>query len=278
MSVTTALKRWLGRHPVLKATLRAVLAPVRGGESTGYHRLDKSQSSAASAQLRAAWQAESMPQRQRRGVDEQLAAFRRGDETPVFDALVRMLRPLVDSFEPDVRISLLEVGCSSGYHAEVLAERQLRVSYQGCDYSPAFVRMAHEYYPNLPFSVADATALPMPSDSVDIVLSGCCLLHIPEYEQAIRESARVARRYVVFHRTPVLHNAPTTYFRKRAYDVETIEIHFNEEELVGLFARCGLRVIGLATLNVSWKSGAMYATKGYVCEKCATSSGALGGA
>jgi hypothetical protein len=107
----------------------------------------------------------------------------------------------------------------------------------------------------------------MPSDSFDIVISGCCLLHIANFEEAIKESARVSSRYVLFHRTPVLHMAPTTFFRKLAYGIQTIEIHFNEEELLSLFRKHGLSVIAISTLDISWKAGDAYATKEYICEK-----------
>jgi SAM-dependent methyltransferase len=35
--------------------------------------------------------------------------------------------------------SILEVGCSSGYHAEVFKKAGLKISYTGCDYSKAFI-------------------------------------------------------------------------------------------------------------------------------------------
>jgi ubiquinone/menaquinone biosynthesis C-methylase UbiE len=266
------LRSFFERHPVLKAVVKAAVAPVRGGASRAYQRVAAGESSRQGAALRGAWQSESIPGEQRRLVDQQLAAYRAGQTIPAFDALVRLLEPLVASIGRGRPVSLLEVGCSSGYHSEILAHHELAVAYEGCDYSPSFVEMARAHYPALPFNVADATALPNGDDSVDIVLSGCCLLHIPEYEQAIKESARVARHYVVFHRTPVLHNVPTAHYRKRAYGVETIEIHFNEEELVSLFAKHGLRVTGVVTLDVAWVRGAMYATKEYVCEKVAAGS------
>ena len=265
--VEPALRSWFGRHPVLKDVVKRMVAPLRGGISSGYQRIAPDGPLAQSAELRNAWQNKSIPAAQRRLVDGQLAAFRAGASIPVFDSLVRLLEPLVASLSSTEPVKLLEIGCSSGYHVEVLRHRGVRVAYEGCDYSPSFVEQARHYYPGVPFSVADATSLPMPSDSVDIVLSGCCLLHIPEYEEAIKESARIARRFVVFHRTPVLHNVATTHYRKRAYGVETIEIHFNEEEFVGLVAKHGLRIIGVTTLDVAWRRGAMYATKEYVCEK-----------
>ena len=249
-----------------KAAVRRIAAPFRRDVSSGYQVLGDDESSAASIALRDAWQSLEIPARQRQLVDQQLAALRSGQKIQAFDVLVRLLETLVARHD-GVDLTLLEVGCSSGYHAEIFADRGVRVAYRGCDYSPSFIEMARRYYPSLPFEVADATALPQPSNSIDIVLSGCCLLHIPDYESAIRESARVARRYVVFHRTPVFHDRATTHYRKKAYGIETVEIHFNEEELVSLFAKHGLRVIAVSTLDVAWVSGGMYATKEYVCEK-----------
>lgn len=263
----SVVRSWVRRHPMLRDTLRALVAPMRGGASRGYRRLTQLESSRMGDALRGAWQSRQIPLRQRRIVDEQLAGLRRGVMVPAFEALVRLVRELVACYPEGDEVTLVEIGCSSGYHAELLQHHQVPVQYAGYDYSSAFIELARAYYPDVPFGVADATALPMRESSVDIVLSGCCLLHIPDYEAAIRESARIARRFVVFHRTPVLQNAPTRHYRKRAYDVETIEIHFNEEEFVSLLARYGLTVRAVATLDVAWESGASYATKEYVCEK-----------
>jgi ubiquinone/menaquinone biosynthesis C-methylase UbiE len=260
------LRRWLGRHPLLKAAAQTAL-PWRGGASRAYKQLDSEAQAQFEVASRGAWQSDVIPARQRRIVDEQLAAYRNGIEIPAFDALVGVLRPLVDAMTTTQLASVLEVGCSSGYHNEVFELKQLAVAYQGCDYSTAFIRMAKDIYPDIPFVVADATALPDASESVDIVVSGCCLLHIANYEDAISEAARVARRYVIFHRTPVIHTSATTHFRKLAYDVQTVEIHFNEQELVSLFAKHGLSVIGVSTLDLRWKAGDAYAMKEYVCEK-----------
>lgn len=272
LSSMHAPRSWLARHPMLKAVVKALLAPVRGGASTGYHQLGASERSGKMHELRHAWQSERIPERQRELVNSQLADYRNGAGNPTFDTLVRLLRPLAASLGSDSCPTVLEVGCSSGYHSEIFDIKELSVSYTGCDYSVPFIQLARRIYPSVQFAVADATSLPMDSGSFDIVVSGCCLLHIADYQTAIRETARVARRYVVLHRTPILHSAPTTFFRKHAYGVETIEIHFNEEELIGLLAIHGLRIIAVATLDLEWRAGDVYATKEYVCEKYATNS------
>jgi hypothetical protein len=53
----------------------------------------------------------------------------------------------------------------------------------------------------------------------------------------------VAKRYAIFHRTPVVRGLPNQYFRKLAYGIETIEIHFNEQHLLSLIDDCGLAVV-----------------------------------
>lgn len=59
----------------------------------------------------------------------------------------------------------------------------------------------------------------------------------------IAEAARVASEVVVFHRTPIARRTDTRHFRKFAYGVETFELRFNEEEVLGLCRQVGLELI-----------------------------------
>jgi ubiquinone/menaquinone biosynthesis C-methylase UbiE len=145
----------------------------------------------------------------------------------------------------------------------------VKVSYQGCDFSPAFIRIARQIYPAIRFDVEDATRLSYDADSFDIVVSGCCLLHIPEYEKAIAEAARVSREFVVFHRTPVLHMMGPVFFTKNAYGVEMLEIHFNEQQLVRMFAAHNLHLVDVNS-HVSLpenRQGDVLFYKTYLCRK-----------
>lgn len=214
--------------------------------------------------LRTSWQSPEIPQRQRFLVDTQLSAHKRGVAIPVFDVLVEALKAL----SVPAGSSVLEIGCSSGYYSEVLTSAGLGLVYSGCDYSTAFIEMAEEKYPDIAFDVQDATELRYADRSFDIVISGCCLLHIPEYPVAIAETARVTGRYAIFHRTPVVMGRPTEYFRKKAYGVETVEIHFNEVEFIDLLAQCGLRLMATYTLDESISEGS--ACRTYVCRKVLT--------
>jgi len=242
--------------------------PSAPAVSTGYQLVTPEAHERVSSELRDSWRDRTIPAKQRALVDEQLVAYRRGEPVVVFDALVDILRSGVAGL---AGAKLLEIGCSSGYYSEAFEIKGLAVRYEGCDYSQAFIELARQRYPALAFDVQDATKLRYGDAAFDIVVSGGCLLHIPEYERAIAEAARVSRRWVVFHRTPVLHmHGPITY-TKKAYGVDTIEIHFNEQALLRLFSAQGMRVVDINTHSIGWEqaNADALAMKTYLCERIA---------
>lgn len=232
------VRNLLRRSPGVESMLRGIYY------SSHFHPVLPENLPRVSERLAASWLADGIPGKQRAVVEPQLAAYRAGKPNPAFDALVDILVRNVPRLG---NRALLEIGCSSGYHSEVLRFKRVEVSYQGCDFSPAFIRLARQMYPSVRFDVEDATRLSYGTDSFDIVVSGCCILHISEYEKAIAEAARVSREFVVFHHTPVLHMAGPTFFTKSAYGVEMLEIHFHEQQLVRLFTAHGLHVIDINT-------------------------------
>jgi len=234
--------------------------------STGYQQVAAGTAEAKGRELRDSWQNASIPEKQRAIVDPQLKAYRDGAAVPVFDALVESLIVNINDLSGS---RVLEIGCSSGYYSEVVEIKGLGLHYEGCDYSPAFIELARKLYPGIPFDVQDATELKYGDASFDITVSGGCILHIPEYDRAIAEAARVSRRWVAFHRTPVLHMTGPVTYTKQAYGVDTIEIHFNEQALVRLFRKHGMRVVDINTHSIGWDAAwfdAM-AMKTYLCEK-----------
>lgn len=269
MRIRRTLISHLNRFPKLKSKLRILRNHLFAlvGASSQYTILQGKRAIKEAERLRYSWQSDIVPQRQRMMVEPQLELYKAGRDVDVFDVFVDALRAL-----PDLRsrASLLEVGCSSGYYAEVIELAGLQIRYSGCDYSTAFILMAREKYPFIDFKVEDATALHYANESFDIVVSGCCLLHIPEYQKAVVETARVSRCYAVFHRTPVVWGQPERYYYKKAYGIETIEIHFNESEFLSLLSRNSLELIATYTLseNCSDHEGKQgQAIRTYVCRK-----------
>ena len=62
-------------------------------------------------------------------------------------------------------------------------------------------------------------------------------MHIVDYQAAIREAARVAARYCIFHSVPVFDDHPTTFLSKYAYGAPVVEVVFGEAELMKLCQR-----------------------------------------
>lgn len=262
----TQLRVLLNRFPRLKILLKRSLRLVMPGRgvSTHYVEMAGDEVGSESVRLRTAWKDDDLPVRQRELVDRQLAEYRHGAAIDVFDVVVKSLRGVQGGTG---KMSVLEVGCSSGYYSEVFEISGLDVDYTGCDYSDAFVAMARQRYPGLQFDVQDATMLKYADNAYDVVISGCCLLHIPEYQAAVAETARVASRYAIFHRTPVVLGQPNKYYCKQAYGVETVEIHFNEPQFLQLLANNGLELLATYTLDETVSHGAGSATRTYVCRK-----------
>jgi SAM-dependent methyltransferase len=138
---------------------------------------------------------------------------------------------------------LLEIGCGSGYYSEVLTTLLPGgVRYTGIDYSKAMIARAREHYPAIAFEVADATKLPYADQAFDIAFNGVSLMHIIDYQAAIREAARVAR-FCIFHSVPVFDHYRTTYLSKYAYGAPVVEVVFGKQELMSLCSDAGLRLM-----------------------------------
>lgn len=182
-----------------------------------------------------AWKNPAIPARQRALVELQLVAMYKGKIEPIF----QVLSDLLDSLTPPEG-RLLEVGCSSGYYYEILEYLlSRRIRYVGVDYSDAFIQMARSIYPAAQFECADGACLPFPDRFFPVVISSCVLLHVSNFRDHIQETARVARDYIVVHRTPVCRSRKTQMMKKFAYEVETIEFRFNESELIEFFMNEG---------------------------------------
>jgi hypothetical protein len=67
-------------------------------------------------------------------------------------------------------------------------------------------------------------------------------MHIIDYQAAIRDAARVAARYCIFHTVPVFDEHPTTFLSKYAYGAPVVEIVFGKPELMKLCDDAGLRL------------------------------------
>ncbi len=189
-------------------------------------------------------------------VSEAKAGRPRHDVVALIEALERI---------PDAR-SVLEVGCGGGYFSELIADRLPGLTYRGIDLSPAMIELARGHYPDREFEVGSAYELPYPDDDADIVMDGVALIHMPSWQTALSEYARVARRGVVLHGLTVTDTSPTTEFAKYAYGQPSLELVFNRVELLAACESLGLRqtatiagldydlekVLGIRSVEETW--------------------------
>lgn len=184
------------------------------------------------------WKSRSGARRQQAAYDALLAAMAAGRPRQDF----RVAAEAVDAAGLQAP-TVLEVGCGGGYHAAVFDElAACRPRYTGSDFSPEMVASARQRFPDTTFEVADATDLPYPAASFDLVFEGVSIMHIPDWRRAVAEIARVARSHVVFHSVPLFDDHPTEHLFKYAYGQPVTETVFGRAEFERAVADAGLVV------------------------------------
>ena len=85
----------------------------------------------------------------------------------------------------------LDAACGTGRFAEFLASRGHRVI--GVDSSPDMLALARQRVPGAKFHIAGLDRLPLPDDSVDVIVCALALEHVARLDPVLAEFARVLR-------------------------------------------------------------------------------------
>ncbi len=93
--------------------------------------------------------------------------------------------------------SFLDVGCGTAPLYELNQENEFSMAYKGTDYSPAMIEIAKKLFPEADFDVQDARNMDEEDNSWSAVVMMHVLDHLDNYQDAIKEAARVARNYVI---------------------------------------------------------------------------------
>lgn len=185
-----------------------------------------------------------------------LAGETRQDIQAVIDALL----------ESPPQSSVLEVGCGTGYFSDIIGHYCPQMAYTGVDYSSSMVELARTRRPGRKFVPGDATDLPFPSDSFDVIVDGAALIHIPSWRQALAEYARVARGAIILSSLTIADIPSTRTVEKLAYGAPVVELVFSRQELLSEIATVGRqfdsqtetlpydlnRYIGITTTSETW--------------------------
>ncbi|TXL72014.1 class I SAM-dependent methyltransferase [Vineibacter terrae] len=108
----------------------------------------------------------------------------------------RQLAPaFLDWLNPADQLDWLEIGVGTGALSEAVMARCRPASFTGMDASEAFLELARTNVADqrAAFLLGDARAVPVDSDSVDMIVSGLVLNFVPDREKALAEMKRVAR-------------------------------------------------------------------------------------
>ena len=179
-----------------------------------------------------------IPARQRALVQEELADMYRNNIAVPFQVIGDILKPHVFPHCP-----VLEIGCASGYYYEVM-EYLLKtpLAYTGVDYSEPLIAMARGL-----LSRSDVRCCRRRHASF-LFRAGSGSLSRPASCFTSPSTGSTSGRRRAFrkdmsspHRTQICRRRPTQFFRKLAYGVETLEIIFQESELLHIFAENGLK-------------------------------------
>jgi SAM-dependent methyltransferase len=106
----------------------------------------------------------------------------------LFDADEPLMHEIIDALPPG---DALDAACGTGRYAEYLVGRGHRVV--GVDSSPEMLERARARVPSGELLLGDLHQLPLPDRSVDVVVSGLALSHVPALAPVMAEFARVLR-------------------------------------------------------------------------------------
>jgi SAM-dependent methyltransferase len=107
---------------------------------------------------------------------------------------------LVPLFNLRYDSTVLDVGCGLGFLARKLAEHHPKGKSIGVDLDPKLVesakKVAQKIFPNhaFDFRVGNAYELPVESESVDLTICQCVLMHLEEPLKALHEMQRVTKK------------------------------------------------------------------------------------
>jgi len=146
---------------------------------------------------------------------------------------------------------VLEVGCGRGVGTEIIFERFGAGEVHAFDLDPDMVekarrRLAHYPPHRLKLYVGDAAAIEEEGESFDAVFDFAIIHHVPEWERAVQEVARVLKPGGRFFFEEVTTHALDRWFYRTFLEHPT-ENRFSAAEFVAEVERQGISVAGNTT-------------------------------
>jgi SAM-dependent methyltransferase len=163
---------------------------------------------------------------------------------PMHPVVGAYAEPKVEFIKQHVPLNgrILDVGCGNGIFTLRFANTGAKVT--GLDYSRHL--LGQNAHPHL--VCGDATTLPFPDGSFDVVFEANVLHHVPDREGVIREMARTSRQYVVLLE-PNRYN-PLMFALSIVVRAERGVLKSSLSRLDSEIKRCGLRLVKTLTTGM----------------------------
>lgn len=113
-------------------------------------------------------------------------------------------KSLKESLDYKEGMTVLDVGCGTGYYYRTLSQLDKNIDYTGTDITEGYLETARKNFPEAKFIKGDLMSLPFDDNSFDTVICVNVLQHLKhtEVKDAIKELIRVSRGNVVL-RVPI---------------------------------------------------------------------------
>ena len=100
-------------------------------------------------------------------------------------------------------LSLLEVGCASGYYTEVMIIGSAAIPLYRCGLQRRNDQTRKAILSRVAVLSCGRTRAPFPTAAFEVVLAGAILEHVGDWEKVLSELVRVCHSYLVLHRTVI---------------------------------------------------------------------------
>tara|TARA_B110001454_G_scaffold218027_1_gene244830 strand:- start:2276 stop:3094 length:819 start_codon:yes stop_codon:yes gene_type:complete len=175
-------------------------------------------------------------------VDYQLHQLKLGNTLYTFEILKDVFT-LFFFFAEDPHLSVLDIGCGSGYYCDILQHFFPNLyKYHGCDTQPEIIQIAKEYYPFIDFRVQDLTNMKYNDKEFDISIFSHGSTNMFKYNEVFEEACRITKKYIILHRICVT-NEHACSKRSLHYYLPSISHSFNNKTIFDIFEKHNFTLI-----------------------------------
>lgn len=108
------------------------------------------------------------------------------------------LTVLVETAKPLEPKTILDVGCGEGFTLTKLKAEKIGKTLEGIEYLDRAIELGKQHHPDIHIKKGTVYDLPYKNNSFDLVICTEVLEHLEDPKKALKEMARVAKKYCLF--------------------------------------------------------------------------------